>query len=57
MKVTVLTAVYNAEKYLRPCLDSLVSQTLSDVQFICIMFLRYMLKKCLGQCLRQIQRQ
>ena len=36
MKVTVLTAVYNAEKYLRSCLDSLVSQTLSDVQFICI---------------------
>lgn len=35
-KVTVLTAVYNAEPYLRQCLDSLKSQTLSDCQFICI---------------------
>ena len=35
-KVTVLTAVYNAEKYLRQCLDSLKVQTLADCQFICI---------------------
>lgn len=35
-KVTVLTAVYNAEPYLRQCLDSLKSQTLSDCQYICI---------------------
>lgn len=35
-KVTVLTAVYNAEPYLRKCLDSLKSQTLADCQFICI---------------------
>ncbi len=35
-KVTVLTAVYNAERYLRPCLDSLKNQTLTDCQFICI---------------------
>ena len=35
-EVTVLTAVYNAERYLRPCLDSLKNQTLSDCQFICI---------------------
>ena len=35
-KVTVLTAVYNAEKYLRRCLDSLKTQTLADCQFICI---------------------
>lgn len=35
-KVTVLTAVYNAENYLRQCLDSLKSQTLVDCQFICI---------------------
>ena len=33
-KVTVLTAVYNAERYLRPCLDSLKNQTLTDCQFI-----------------------
>lgn len=35
-KITVLTAVYNAEKYLTKCLDSLISQTLTDCQFICI---------------------
>ncbi len=35
-KVTVLTAVYNAERYLRQCLDSLKCQTLTDCQFICI---------------------
>lgn len=35
-QVTVLTAVYNAERYLRPCLDSLKNQTLTDCQFICI---------------------
>lgn len=35
-KVTVLTAVYNAERYLRQCLDSLKGQTLADCQFICI---------------------
>lgn len=35
-KVTVLTAVYNAESYLRQCLDSLKGQTLADCQFICI---------------------
>ena len=35
-KVTVLTAVYNAESYLRQCLDSLKNQTLTDCQFLCI---------------------
>ncbi|MDE5551139.1 MAG: glycosyltransferase, partial [Bacteroidaceae bacterium] len=35
-KVTVLTAVYNAERYLRQCLDSLRNQTLVDCQFVCI---------------------
>ena len=28
--------MYNAERYLRPCLDSLKNQTLTDCQFICI---------------------
>ena len=35
-KVTVITPVYNAEAYLRQCLDSLREQTLADCQFICI---------------------
>ena len=29
-KVTVLVAVYNAEKYIRKCLDSLIEQTLTE---------------------------
>ena len=36
MKVSVLVAVYNAEKYLRECLDSLINQTHRDLQIICI---------------------
>lgn len=35
-KVSVLVAVYNAERWLKPCLDSLVSQTLHDIQVICV---------------------
>ena len=35
-KVTVLVAVYNAEKYIRKCLDSLIGQTLTDIQVVCI---------------------
>lgn len=35
-KVTVLVAVYNAEKYLPQCLDSLKAQTLGDIQVVCI---------------------
>lgn len=34
--MTVLTAVYNAQPYLRQCLDSLCGQTLSDCRFVCI---------------------
>lgn len=36
MKVSVLVAVYNAEKYLHKCLDSLMNQTHRDLQIICI---------------------
>ena len=35
-KVSVLVAVYNAEKYLRECLDSLSRQSLRDIQIICV---------------------
>lgn len=35
-KVSVLVAVYNAERWLKPCLDSLASQTLSDIQIVCV---------------------
>ena len=36
IEVTILVAVYNAEKYLRECLDSLLYQTLQKIQVICI---------------------
>ena len=35
-KVSVLTPVYNVRKYLRQCLDSLASQTLDNIEFICL---------------------
>ena len=35
-KVSILTPIYNVEKYLRQCLDSIVAQTLKDIEIICI---------------------
>ncbi|MBR3389562.1 MAG: glycosyltransferase [Prevotella sp.] len=35
-KVSILVAVYNAEKYLRKCLDSLLEQHLREIQIICV---------------------
>ena len=35
-KVSVIIPAYNAEKYLRECLDSVVNQTLKDIEIICI---------------------
>lgn len=35
-KISVLLAVYNASKYLSQCLDSLLCQTLSNIQIICV---------------------
>jgi glycosyltransferase involved in cell wall biosynthesis len=35
-KVTFIIPVYNAEKYLHACLDSVVNQTLTDIQIICV---------------------
>lgn len=36
MKVSVVMPVYNGEKFLRPCLDSVVGQTLRDIEIICV---------------------
>ncbi len=36
VNVSVIVPVYNVEKYLRQCLDSLVNQTLADIEIICI---------------------
>jgi len=35
-KVSVVVPIYNVEPYLRRCLDSLVNQTLKDIEIICI---------------------
>ena len=35
-KVSVIIPVYNTEKYLRQCLDSVVNQTLRDIEIICV---------------------
>lgn len=35
-KVSVIIPVYNVEKYLRECLDSVISQTLKDIEIICV---------------------
>ena len=35
-KISVIIPVYNVEKYLSECLDSVVKQTLRDIEIICI---------------------
>ncbi|MGN1153988.1 MAG: glycosyltransferase [Candidatus Gastranaerophilaceae bacterium] len=35
-KVSILVPIYNVEKYLVECLDSLINQTLEDIEIICI---------------------
>ena len=35
-KVSVIVPVYNVEKYLRQCLDSIVCQTLENIEIICV---------------------
>lgn len=35
-KISVIVPVYNAEKYLEKCLDSLVNQTLKDIEIIVV---------------------
>ena len=35
-KVSIIIPVYNTEKYLRECLDSVIHQTLTDIDIICV---------------------
>lgn len=35
-KVSIVIPCYNVEKYLRQCLDSVVNQTLQDIEIICV---------------------
>lgn len=36
VKVSVIITVYNAAKYLRECLESVLNQTLKDIEIICV---------------------
>ena len=36
IKVSIIIPVYNAEKYLEKCLDSVINQTLKEIEIICI---------------------
>lgn len=35
-RVSILIPCYNVEKYMEKCLDSVVNQTLKDIEIICI---------------------
>lgn len=35
-KISVIIPVYNVEKYLEQCLDSVINQTLEDIEIVCI---------------------
>ena len=35
-KISIIVPVYNVEKYLKECLDSIVNQTLKDIEIICV---------------------
>ena len=35
-KISVIIPVYNVEKYLRQCLDSVINQTFKDLEIICV---------------------
>ena len=36
IKVSVIIPIYNVEKYLKKCLDSVIHQTLNEIEIICI---------------------
>lgn len=35
-KISVIIPVYNAEKYLRKCINSIINQTFKDIEIVCV---------------------
>ena len=35
-KISVIIPIYNMEKYLKECLNSVINQTLKDIEIICV---------------------
>lgn len=36
LKISVIVAIYNAEKFLKRCIDSILNQTIKDIEIICV---------------------
>jgi len=36
MKISIIVPVYNTEKYLSECLNSLIAQTYSGIEILCV---------------------
>ena len=36
VKISIIVPVYNTEPYLEQCLDSIINQTLEDIEIICV---------------------
>ena len=36
-KISIILPVYNAGEFLRPCLDTLINQTLKEIEIVCIL--------------------
>ena len=36
IKVSIIIPIYNAENYLKQCLDSIINQTLEEIEIICV---------------------
>lgn len=36
VKISIIVPIYNAEKYIRTCLDSILKQTLKEIEIICV---------------------
>lgn len=36
VKVSIVVPIYNTENYVERCLDSLLKQTLTDIEIICV---------------------